>query len=156
MGSVSKERPPHMLGHLVRDAEAAGLLWGVQKGPKSGDDGLRGYLAAREVEGYLHLEEIAVDRRRRRRRLGTALVGALQDECIGRGLSAVTLTTDRLLPSNIGFFDSLGFTPTDRASCPAHVQCALAAEREIFADPARRIAMLWAPRRSTESTTRPE
>jgi ribosomal protein S18 acetylase RimI-like enzyme len=132
-----------MLLRLTEGAESARLLWGVRSDAENGDDGLRGYLAGSVRDSFLHLEEISVDRRCRRRRLGTALVRTLQDASIERAMRGVTLTTDRVLPSNIDFFRGLGFVPTDASYGPDHLRRAMTAERKVFADPSRRVPMLW-------------
>jgi GNAT superfamily N-acetyltransferase len=51
------------------------------------------------------LQEIVVDQRARGRDLGTALVRAVEDECVRRGVTQLTVASRRAG----GFYDRLGF-----------------------------------------------
>jgi len=140
-GSVTTgPRPEGMLQEILEGSSGAGLLFGVEGGAPGS---AKAYLAATQTGNYLHIEEVAVERRLRRRGLGTALIDAAKKECVTRSLEGITLTTDRLLPSNLGFYRALGFEAIEYASCPAHLRDVIAAECAIFRDPSRRTAMIW-------------
>ena len=141
-GLILVDRPPTMLEDLLRTSAAEDLLFTTSK---SSGGRVIAYLAAISLSGWLHIEEMAVHISMRRRKLGTALVGALQQECADRLAKVITLTTDRFLPENFGFYATLGFSACDHrtANAPAHLALRLADETKIFANPRRRIAMKW-------------
>lgn len=139
-GSIAKPRPPEVLQALVNRSLRAGLLLGIEGEPPNA---LSGYLAASVHTVYLHIDELAVKRAQRRRGIGSVLIEAAQAECVARRLKAITLTTDRLTPANIPFYEKLGFELVEMPTAPPHLLEQLAEERLIFADPSRRTAMIW-------------
>lgn len=100
-----------------------------------------GYVFADELDGALHVYELAVDPAYGRRGLGTALMQRALAEAPARQLGQVTLTTFEDLPWNAPFYQRLGF----RTLTGAELTAALAAllERERALGMVRRVAMRY-------------
>lgn len=141
-GSVASQRPRGMLCGLLERSLRDGLLLGLG-GAKP--DSVNAYLAATVMDDYLHIEEIAVEVALRRQGRGMALLRAVKAECVRRSFKAITLTTDRFLPFNAGFFKAQGFEAIKPSASPAHLQVLQRVEHKVFRDPSRRIAMIWGP-----------
>ena len=110
---VAAHEPPS-IDELDR-YRAAGLAWVVVPGDAGGTPA--GYVivevvdrALRGVESAaLHVEQVSVDPRFARRRLGARLVEHVAGEARARGLRAVTLTTFRDVPWNAPYYRRCGF-----------------------------------------------
>lgn len=100
-----------------------------------------GYVVGRELEGGLHVDELAVDPGFGRRGIGTALMRRIIEEASRRGLHRLTLTTFEDLPWNAPFYRSLGFIVLHGAAVTAPLQRLLDAERQ--AGMTRRVAMAF-------------
>lgn len=113
-----------------------GLLW-------VGADGARltGYVMARELDGALHVYELAVDPAFGRRGIGTALMQETFAEAARRRLPRVTLTTFEDLPWNAPFYRRLGFTVLQQDNLTLPLERIL--ERERAAGMTRRVAMAY-------------
>jgi predicted N-acetyltransferase YhbS len=68
-----------------------------------------GFLAARELDGALHIEEIAVHPAHGRRGLGKRLIETACATAARDGYEAVTLTTFRDVPWNAPYYVGVGF-----------------------------------------------
>jgi GNAT superfamily N-acetyltransferase len=106
-----------------------------------GDDRPLGFLAGEEREGALLVTEIDVERRHQGYGIGRALMAHGLDEARCRGLRGAMLTTDRLVPFNRRFYETLGFVACTDAP-PPPLRAALAREITLGLDPDRRIAMV--------------
>ena len=136
---------------VVHDVEelagylAEGLLWVAADAMQ-----VMGYLIARELDGALHVYELAVDPRFGRQGMGTALMQRAATEAERRRLPRVTLTTFEDLPWNAPFYRRLGFQVLQDASLPDPLRRVLESERT--AGLTRRVAMcLHLDRRLTAS-----
>ena len=85
-----------------------GLLWVA-----ADSRALMGYVMARELDGALHVYELAVEPRFGRQGIGTALMRRAVAEGELRRLPRVTLTTFEDLPWNAPFYRRLGFRVQD-------------------------------------------
>ncbi|WP_084327235.1 GNAT family N-acetyltransferase [Salinarimonas rosea] len=100
-----------------------------------------GFLAAGELDGFLHVHELSVARAHQRRRLGTALMAAAIDFGRWAFVPAMTLTTDRVLAWNKPFYAKLGFVELTIAGLPPGHAARHANEIAAGLDPARRCVM---------------
>lgn len=100
-----------------------------------------GFLAAGDLDGYLHVHELSVAAAHQRRGLGLALMAAAIEFGRWAFVPAVTLTTDRHLPWNKPFYSRLGFVELRRDGLPPGLVQMLAREVAAGHDPARRCAM---------------
>lgn len=139
-GMLRSGRSAGMLQSLISAALAQGLLFTLcsQSSPS-----ILGYLAATVRNGWLHIEEVAVDREFRRNGIATALVDLAIKETKNRSLRGVTLITDRFLPENIDFFKTLGFA--EFAECddnyPVFLRLLAVEDAKYFLDPTRRVIL---------------
>jgi GNAT superfamily N-acetyltransferase len=102
------------------------------------------FLAATELDNAIYVTEIDVAQRRQRKGVGRRLMRAIIEVAQKRGLSGVTLTTDRHVPFNAPFYASLGFRVLDEHEMSAGLLEILKFEISHAADPKRRVAMaLW-------------
>lgn len=67
------------------------------------------YLIADLVDGSTHIEQVSVDPRHARRRIGRALIEHVADWSIRRGISGLTLTTFVNVPWNAPYYRRCGF-----------------------------------------------
>ncbi|MGJ3263523.1 MAG: GNAT family N-acetyltransferase [Salinarimonas sp.] len=100
-----------------------------------------GFLAAGDLDGYLHVHELSVSRAHQRRRLGTALMAAAIDFGRWAFIPAITLTTDRVLAWNKPFYAKLGFVELTVDGLPPGHAAKHAHEIAAGFDPARRCVM---------------
>ncbi|GGK18519.1 GNAT family N-acetyltransferase [Salinarimonas ramus] len=115
----------------------AGTLWVAA----DREDAPVGFLAAGDLDGFLHVHEISVAREHQRRGLGRALMAAAIDFGRWAFIPAVTLTTDRIVPWNKPFYATLGFVELTRDGLPPGHAAKLAHELDLGFDPARRCVM---------------
>ena len=113
-----------------------GLLW-----VGADEVGVMGYVIARELDGALHVYELAVDPRFGRRGIGTALMRRTLQEAARRALPRVTLTTFEDLAWNAPFYRRLGFRVLGVAELTEPLRRLL--ERERAAGMTRRVAMAY-------------
>jgi ribosomal protein S18 acetylase RimI-like enzyme len=90
---------------FLRRQQRKGLVWVAA----DGKDHPVGFLAARELDGALHIEEIDVHPTHGRRGLGKRLIEAACAAAVRQGYEAVTLCTFRDVPWNAPFYAGIGF-----------------------------------------------
>ncbi|WP_194419902.1 GNAT family N-acetyltransferase [Microbacterium abyssi] len=78
-----------------------------------------GFAHVLEIDGFVHLEQLAVLPAHSRRGHGRMLVEAVLAEAVARGYTEITLRTYRDVPWNAPFYESCGFRRSDPAS-PFH------------------------------------
>lgn len=100
-----------------------------------------GYGGALPAGDCLHICELDVARAWQRRGIGRSLTRVLIEEARKQGFRAVTLTTDRIVPFNARFYETLGFRILEADELTALLREILAAEAARGLDPARRCAM---------------
>jgi GNAT superfamily N-acetyltransferase len=101
-----------------------------------------GYGGALPTSNCLHICELDVARAWQRRGIGRSLMLALIAEARKQGLKAITLTTDRIVPFNARFYETLGFRVLDADELTILLRDILADEAARGLDAARRCAML--------------
>jgi len=101
----------------------AGTLWVAEA-----DGSVVGYLAAREEDNRLHIDEVDVLRARQGQGIGRLLLQTAADWARTRGFSTLSLTTFRHVPWNAPFYASFGFREWDPADAPASIRQALTYE----------------------------
>lgn len=99
------------------------------------------FLVASEHDDALYVAEIDVARSWQRKGVGRALMLAALDMARQRGNWGVTLTTDRFVPFNAPFYQSLGFHALDEGETPPELLGILKSEIENGMDAERRVAM---------------
>jgi len=133
-------REPHALPQKVlRQSLEEGLLF-VAVDPS---DSPIAFLAGAQIDGSLYVTELDVSRLWQRKGVGTRLMLAAKETARASRLASVTLTTDRSVPFNAPFYQSLGFTLLDTETMPSFLQKKLDEETENGMDPERRVAMAW-------------
>lgn len=134
-------REPHTLPQdILRESLDAGLLLvGADD-----DDRPVGFLAAEEIAGTLYVIELDVCRDWQRRGVGRRLMSAAIEMARTCRLRALTLTTDRDVPFNAPFYETLGFVLPRAEAVPQFLQKKLDQETEVGMDPERRVAMILA------------
>lgn len=129
----------HALPHgVLRKALEAGLLIVAA----DGDDRPVGFLAAEEIHDTLYVIELDVSRDWQRKGVGRQLMSHAVEMARTRRLSALTLTTDRHVPFNAPFYQSVGFETVDGEATSAFLQAKIDDEISNGMDPERRVAML--------------
>jgi GNAT superfamily N-acetyltransferase len=111
------------------------LLW------VSGAGAPTGFLAARIIDDSLFITEVSVHPSCQGQRLGAALIDQAAQEAHERGLSALTLITDRLIPWNAPYYARLGFAELAPADLSPGLAQALADDHNAVITPARRCVM---------------
>lgn len=102
MGAIADHQPTTI--EDLAAARVSGLLW-----VGAPDHDLVGFALADEIDGNLHLDELAVDPGFARQGLGSALVETVCAEAKVRGCPWVTLRTFADIPWNGPFYLKLGF-----------------------------------------------
>ncbi|KAA1423664.1 GNAT family N-acetyltransferase [Mumia zhuanghuii] len=92
------------------------------------------------LDGCAHLEQLSVIPAHGRRGVGTALVGAVEEWALCRGLGVVTLTTFADVPWNAPYYRRLGFEVVPETRWTPGVRERIAEETAFF-DPWRRVVM---------------
>lgn len=113
-----------------------GLLWVGADGSR-----LMGYVMARELDGALHVYELAVHPDFGRRGIGTALMRQAMVEAETRAYPRVTLTTFHDLPWNAPFYQRLGFSVLQGEELSEPLRRVLAMEKALGME--QRVAMVW-------------
>jgi ribosomal protein S18 acetylase RimI-like enzyme len=89
----------------LRASQSAGLVWVAVDEM----DCPVGFLAAGELDGTFHIEEIDVHPAHGRRGLGKRLIETACAAARRQGYEAITLTTFRDVPWNAPFYEGIGF-----------------------------------------------
>ncbi|XVV01339.1 GNAT family N-acetyltransferase [Actinosynnema sp. CA-248983] len=103
------------------------------------------WVAAIEVDGHAHVEQISVHPDHARRGIGAALLDHVETWATTRGLAGLTLTTFRDVPWNAPYYRRLGFHEV-RDLTPG-LAAIVAAEAARGLDPATRVCLERGPRR---------
>ncbi|MFC6490318.1 GNAT family N-acetyltransferase [Nitratireductor sp. GCM10026969] len=101
-----------------------------------------GYAVTRQIAGFLHLRELAVDPAHGRRGVGRALLMKVIAVSAERKLDGVSLSTFRALPFNEGFYARHGFLACPLNTAPACLAEQFAAEVPPGIPPETRLLML--------------
>jgi GNAT superfamily N-acetyltransferase len=124
-------------GERARQSLEEGLLWVATDAA----DRPVGFLAAGDLQGNLHIEELDVAAEHQRQGLGGALLTVAIERARWALCPAVTLTTDRFHPWNAPFYAGRGFVMLDDARLPPALRARIDAEVAAGHDRARRCAM---------------
>jgi GNAT superfamily N-acetyltransferase len=118
---------------FLREQQRLGLVW------VAADDQGRpvGFAATRELDGALHIEEIAVHPAHGRRGLGKRLIETLCDWARGQGFGAVTLSTFRDVPWNAPYYARIGFRVLEESELGEGLSALLYQERQAWSPLAR-------------------
>jgi GNAT superfamily N-acetyltransferase len=129
----------HALPHaILRKALEAGLLIVAA----DANDHPVGFLAAEEIHDTLYVIELDVSRDWQRKGVGRRLMAHAVEMARTRRLSALTLTTDRHVPFNAPFYQSMGFQTVDGEVMPPFLWAKIDDEISNGMDPERRVAMM--------------
>jgi GNAT superfamily N-acetyltransferase len=101
-----------------------------------------GFLAAEEIQDTLYVTELDVSRDWQRKGVGRRLMSQAVEMTRTRRLSALTLTTDRHVPFNAPFYQSIGFKTVDGDAMPPFLRAKIDDEVSNGMDPERRVAMM--------------
>lgn len=122
-----------------RTAHASRLLWVAR-----GDDATpAGFVMVEPMDGAWHLEEMDVDPAHGRQGIGSALVRAVLDAAVERGIACVTLCTFREVPWNAPFYARLGFARIEWGALSPGLRARMAEEEARGLPIALRVAMRW-------------
>lgn len=137
----------HALPHdILRKAFEAGLLIVAA----DGDDRPVGFLAAEEIHDTLYVIELDVSRDWQRKGVGRRLMSHAIKMARTRRLCALTLTTDRYVPFNAPFYQSMGFQTVDGQDMPPFLRAKIGDEISNGMDPERRVAIVMRLGRPTQ------
>ncbi|WIV61344.1 GNAT family N-acetyltransferase [Amycolatopsis nalaikhensis] len=100
------------------------------------------YLIAEVVDGHAHVEQVSVRPSHARRGLGSALIEALAEWAVSRGLPALTLTTFAAVPWNAPYYERLRFRVLDDAEIGDGLRAIRRAEAARGLDAWPRVAMI--------------
>ncbi len=101
-----------------------------------------GFAASAPLGDSLFLCEMSVLRDWQGRGVGSRLLAGTEDAARSRGLTSVSLTTDRHLAWNAPFYVRRGYRTLDAPEVPADLAGILEREAAAGFDPARRVAMV--------------
>jgi GNAT superfamily N-acetyltransferase len=135
MDAIADDAPPSV-EYLAR-YQHAGRAWVAEQ-----DNEPVGYLLLDVVADAAHVEQVSVDPRHARRRIGQRLVDAAGDWARGCGLSRLTLTTFEQVPWNAPYYRTLGFVVVPDAEQPAELHAVRDLERARGLDRWPRVAMV--------------
>lgn len=107
---------PYATDALTR-AIGEGRVW-VALGDGADSDHVIGFSVGWTFNGEAHLDEVAVHPEHGRRGVGRALIDAVIEWALDRGLPSITLTTYRDVPWNRPYYERLGFTVVEPLSEP--------------------------------------
>jgi GNAT superfamily N-acetyltransferase len=119
-------------------------------GPGGADGIVAGYVVVDVLEGpgpngpterSAHIEQVSVDPRFGRRRLGARLIDHVAAEARGRGLAALTLTTFRDVAWNAPYYERCGFRVLADDELGPGLRRVRADEASHGLDPAGRVCM---------------
>ncbi|GAA3169135.1 GNAT family N-acetyltransferase [Nonomuraea roseoviolacea] len=100
-----------------------------------------GFALMGQVDGNLHLEQLAVHPSRMRRGIGGRLVAAVRDHALACGVPAVTLTTFRDVPWNAPWYERHGFAVLPEGEWGPELRALVEHERELGIEVAPRVVM---------------
>ena len=123
----------------LADAARDGRLWVALAGGTPVGFALVEMLA----DDLPHLDEVDVEPSHGRRRLGTALVGAVCDWATASGFSMLTLTTFRAVAWNLPFYARLGFVEIPRESLRPELAAVVSEEAARGLAPETRAVMAY-------------
>jgi GNAT superfamily N-acetyltransferase len=123
---------------ILRKALEAGLLIVAA----DANDRPVGFLAAEEIHDTLYVTELDVSRDWQRKGVGRRLMSHAVEMARKTRLSALTLTTDRHVPFNAPFYQSIGFQTVDGEDMPPFLRAKIDDEVSNGMDPERRVAMV--------------
>ncbi|MGV9324073.1 GNAT family N-acetyltransferase [Streptosporangium sandarakinum] len=100
-----------------------------------------GFAMIGQVDGDVHLDQLAVHPDHGRRGIGGRLLEAVCDHAASTGAAAVTLTTFRDVPWNAPWYARRGFAVLDPAEWGPEMVALVARERELGIELAPRVVM---------------
>ena len=100
------------------------------------------FLAGKERDGMLYVEEVDVARAWQRRGVGRRLMATAIETARASRLIGVTLTTDRFVPFNAPFYAKLGFVEIADDDLVPQLRQTLEREASIGTGGDRRVAMI--------------
>jgi predicted N-acetyltransferase YhbS len=121
---------------FLRDQQRLGLVWVAA----DASDRPVGSAATRELDGALHIEEIAVHPAHGRRGLGKRLIETLCDWARGQGYPAITLSTFRDVPWNAPYYARIGFRVLEESETSEGLSALLNQEEQAW-HPLARVCM---------------
>ncbi len=127
------ELPP--IEHLAQ-YQQAGRAWVAVV-----DDEVVAYLVLDVVADAAHIEQVSVDPRHGRQRIGQRLIETAADWAGARGLHELTLTTFADVPWNAPYYALLGFTALTETELSPELAAVRQTERARGLDRWRRVAM---------------
>ncbi|WP_049573891.1 GNAT family N-acetyltransferase [Nonomuraea sp. SBT364] len=104
-----------------------------------------GFALVGQVDGGLHLEQLAVRPDRMRRGIGGRLVAAVLDHARATGAPAVTLTTFRDVPWNAPWYERHGFRVLPAGDWGPELRALVEHERGLGIEVAPRVVMSVVP-----------
>jgi GNAT superfamily N-acetyltransferase len=129
------DHPPFPSDELRAFADE-GRAWVVEAGGT-----IVGFVLAEEVDGWGHIEELAVVRSHGGRGIGTALIDAVAQWAIAEGLAALTLTTFRDVPWNRPFYERRGFRVLNHDEITDGLRAKVLEEAQYGLPPELRVVM---------------
>lgn len=96
-----------------------------------------GFAATRELDGALHIEEIAVHPAHGRRGLGKRLIETLCDWAREQGYPAITLSTFRDVPWNAPYYARIGFRVLEESETSEGLSALLDQDEQVWSPLAR-------------------
>jgi GNAT superfamily N-acetyltransferase len=118
---------------ILRTQQRLGLVWVAA----DASDRPVGWAATRELDGALHIEEIAVHPAHGRRGLGKRMIETLCDWARGQGYGAVTLSTFRDVPWNAPYYARIGFCVLEESELSEGLLALLDQEEQAWSPLAR-------------------
>jgi GNAT superfamily N-acetyltransferase len=134
MDEIADDEPPP-LEHLAQ-YQQAGRAWVAVV-----DGEVVAYLVLDVVADAAHVEQVSVDPRHGRQRIGQRLIETAADWARARGLHELTLTTFADVPWNAPYYARLGFSPLPDAAQPPELAAIRDLERARGLDRWPRVAM---------------
>jgi GNAT superfamily N-acetyltransferase len=104
-------QPPAPVNADYTDLVARGTTWVAES-----DHHLLGFIVLIEGEGYLLLDNVAVDPRAQGRGIGSALLSLAQDEARRRGHREIRLYTNEAMTENLDYYPRKGYLETHRGT----------------------------------------
>ncbi len=115
--SERADDPPYGTDALTR-AIGDDRVWVAVDDRSDADGDVIGFSVGWAFDGEAHLDEVAVHPEHGRRGVGRALIDAVIEWALDRGLPSITLTTYRDVPWNRPYYERLGFTVVEPLSEP--------------------------------------
>ena len=134
MDDIADDEPPP-IEHLASYQQAERAWVAVVDGE------VVAYLILDVVAGAAHIEQVSVDPRHGRQRIGQRLIETAADWARARGLRELTLTTFADVPWNAPYYARLGFTALSEAELSPELAAVRRLEQERGLDRWPRVAM---------------